>query len=215
LHVHMGCLWDSARPPEFPGAPHTLAPDNLIGINSITSRCLRTPITPTPLTFGEALTAKAGHTAEAFSGPSHRCPLLPRTCLSRSPCLRRELPVGGRPAFLLHAAAERGDPEGFGDVECRRAPLGLLGQLRIAGRLICREVCWPLGRGHPPGGGTAVEGHREPDTATDFPPDVAPAPHRHSSSPAERGAVGRDAFPVAGRPRAHPCSALTIARPAT
>ena len=34
LHVHMGSLWDSARPPEFPGAPHTLAPDNFIGINS-------------------------------------------------------------------------------------------------------------------------------------------------------------------------------------
>jgi hypothetical protein len=35
LQVHMGCIWDSARPPEFPGVPHTLAPDNLIGINSI------------------------------------------------------------------------------------------------------------------------------------------------------------------------------------
>ena len=31
LQVHMG----SAHPPEFPGAPHALAPDNLIGINSI------------------------------------------------------------------------------------------------------------------------------------------------------------------------------------
>jgi hypothetical protein len=31
LHVHRG---DSARPPAFPGAPHTLVPDNLIGINS-------------------------------------------------------------------------------------------------------------------------------------------------------------------------------------
>ena len=28
-------IGDAARPPEFPGAPHTLAPDNFIGINSI------------------------------------------------------------------------------------------------------------------------------------------------------------------------------------
>ena len=34
LRPRCTCLWDAACPPEFPGAPHTLAPDNFIGINS-------------------------------------------------------------------------------------------------------------------------------------------------------------------------------------
>ena len=29
------CLWASARPPAFPGVPHTLASENFIGINFI------------------------------------------------------------------------------------------------------------------------------------------------------------------------------------
>jgi hypothetical protein len=94
----------------------------------------------------------------------------------------RELPVRGRPAFLLHAAAERSDPERLGDIERRCAPLRLLVQLDVVGRLIRREVGWRLGRVDLPGGGTTVEGHRQPDTATHLPPDVMPARHRHVSS---------------------------------
>ena len=126
------------------------------------------------------------------------------------PLVGRELPVRGGPAFQLHTAAELVDPKRFGDVERGRASLRLPSHLGVASRLIRREVGWRLGWMDPPGGGTAVEGHRQPNTATNLPPDVAPDRHRRCSSAARRWGLRRDTLPVTRDPVLRPSLDVTI-----